>query len=66
MTFTPKKNGHKGLQPRHFGTPGAVGQVSSQKNHIYKCNWLQQQKERARRKKGEVSRSHSEVAGVHI
>lgn len=71
MTFTPKKkkycNGHKGLQLGHFGTPGAGGQVPSQKkNHISKNNWLQQQKERAERRKEKSAGSDGEVAGIHI
>lgn len=73
MTFTHKKkinNGHKGLQPGHFGTPGAGGRVPSQKKppKITSLNIIgsSNKKRESRRKKGEVSRSDGEVAGVHI
>lgn len=71
--YTQKKkinNGHKGLQPGHFGTPGAGGRVPSQKNppKITSLNIIgsSNKKRESRRKKGEVSRSDGEVAGVHI
>lgn len=46
LSTKKNNNGHKGLQPGHCGTPGAGGQAPSQKNHILKYNWLQQQRER--------------------